>query len=296
MLPTTLDLIAAASGAGASDPGMALAPAALREAGLGERLGRGGVVPVWQDIPVLAHGERTSRMAAAAAEVAAVTRELVAQRRRFVMMGGDHSLAAGTWSGVANALGRDVPFGLLWIDAHMDAHTPKTTPSGDGHGMPLAHLLGADVPAFAALSRAPPALMPRHVCLIGSSSFEAEEAAFLDRLGVRVVTAQDVRRKGFADTLAEALAYLRADTPHFGISLDVDVIDRNDAPGVVASKVHHPQWPGIAAADMLAGLTSLARQDGFIGMDLVELNPLHDIDGRTVKLAIELVAAVFAGR
>jgi arginase len=291
---TAIDLIAAASGAGASDPGMALAPAALREAGIAARLERCGVAATWQDIAVAVRGERMLRMSAAAAGVAVAVEETVRHQRRFVMLGGDHSLAAGTWSGVANALGPGESFGLLWIDAHMDAHTPRTTPSGDGHGMPLAHLLGEEVPAFAPLCRAPPALRPHHVCLIGSNSFEAEEAALLARLGVRVFPAAQVHREGFAAVLNQALAQIHPGARRFGVSLDVDVIDHAEAPGVVASKVHHPLWPGLRAPDVRAGLTGLAGRPGFIGMDMVELNPLHDVDGRTVALALDLVSAIFA--
>jgi arginase len=292
---TSIDLIAAASGAGATDPGMALAPAALREAGIEARLERCGLAPTWHDVPVLAvHGDRTLRMSAAAAGVAVAVEEAVRHQRRFAMLGGDHSLAAGTWSGVANALAPDASLGLIWVDAHMDAHTPLTTPSGDGHGMPLAHLLGAAVPAFAPLCRAPPALRPANVCLIGSSSFEVEEAALLARLGVRVFAAAQVHDRGFAAVLAEARAHIGAGASRFGVSLDIDVIDHAEAPGVVASKVHHPLWPGLRAADVCAGLACLAGVPGFIGMDMVELNPLHDIEGRTVALALDLVSSVFA--
>jgi arginase len=292
---TAIDLIAAASGAGATDPGMALAPAALREAGIEARFERCGLATAWQDIPaVAAHRDRTLRMSAAAAGVAAVVEETVRHQRRFVMLGGDHSLAAGTWSGVANALGPQEPIGLLWIDAHMDSHTPLTTPSGDGHGMPLAYLLGAAVPAFAPLCRVPPALAPDNVCLIGSNSFEAEEAALLARLGVRIFPAAQVHAEGFAAVLDDARAHIRAGAPRFGVSLDVDVIDHVEAPGVVASKVHHPLWPGLRAADVRAGLAGLAGVPGFIGMDMVEINPLHDIEGRTVALALDLVSSIFS--
>jgi arginase len=290
----TIDLIAAASGAGATDPGMALAPAALRKAGIEAQLGRNGVDAAWQDVAVAVHGDRTLRMSAAAAAVAAAVEVTVRHGRRFAMLGGDHSLAAGTWSGVANALGPRQPFGLLWVDAHMDSHTPLTTPSGDGHGMPLAHLLGETVPAFASLCRAPPALRPSQACLIGSSSFEAEEAALLARLGVRVVPASEVHQRGFAAVLDEAIAHVGKGAQRFGVSLDIDVIDHAEAPGVVVSKVHHPLWPGLRAADVRAGLAGLAGRPGFIGMDLVELNPLHDIEGRTVALARDLVASAFA--
>ncbi|RAI43816.1 arginase [Rhodoplanes roseus] len=291
---TPIDLIAAASGAGASDPGMSLAPAALRESSIEATLRGRGLAPTWHDIAVPTDGsDRTARMRAAALGVATAVEASVAEGRCFMMIGGDHSLAAGTWSGVANALGPGQRFGLLWVDAHMDAHTPATTPSGDGHGMPLAALLGETVPAFAGLCRAPPALRPEHLCLIGSNSFEAEEAALLARFGVRIFPAAEVHARGFSAVLHDACAVLRAGTELFGLSLDVDVVDRAEAPGVVASKVHHPLWPGLAAADLVQGLHGLAAQAGFLGMDLVELNPLHDIEARTVTLALGLVSSIF---
>jgi arginase family enzyme len=160
--------------------------------------------------------------------------------------------------------------------------------------MPLAYLLGQIVPALAGLCRSPPALRGENLCLIGANSFEAEEAALLARLGVRIFPAAEVLARGFAAVLADALAHIRADTQRFGLSLDIDVIDRAEAPGVVASKVHHPLWPGLKAADVRAGLHALARRPTFLGMDLVELNPLHDVDGKTVALALSLLAAIFA--
>lgn len=291
----SIDLIAAASGAGATDPGMSLAPAALRDAGVEERLRNCRLTPTWQDAAVPpGSAERTSRMSKAAQAVAAAVESTVRGGRRFVMLGGDHSLAAGSWSGVANALGPRQPFGLLWVDAHMDSHTPSTTPSGDGHGMPLAHLLGEFVPAFAGLCRDPPAVRPANVCLIGTNSFESEEADLLARLGVRVFTAAEVHAKGFAAVLQDALAHIGNDTQRFGLSLDIDVIDHAEAPGVVASKVHHPLWPGLRAADVRSGLRGLSGRPGFLGMDMVELNPLHDVEGRTVALALELLSSIFA--
>jgi arginase len=292
---TPIDLIAAPSGAGATDPGMSLAPAALREAGLDARLRRCGLTVTWREIvPPAPDVDRSSRMSATAQAVAGAVEASARDGREFVMVGGDHSLAAGSWSGVANALGPQHPFGLLWVDAHMDAHTPETTPSGDAHGMPLAYLLGERVSVFSCLCRHTPAIHPGHLCLIGSNSFEAEEAALLDRLGVRIFSAAEVHGRGFAAVLHDALAHIRRGTDRFGLSLDVDVIDRAEAPGVVASKVHHPLWPGLAAADVLAGLCGLARRPGFVGMDLVELNPLHDVEGRTVALALDLSSAIFA--
>ncbi len=199
-----IEIIGAASGHGAPDPRCADAPAALRAAGLLPRLRAAGIIATWRATvrPSPAH----SRLPLTA--VAQVCRDLarhaeaaVARGSLPLVLGGDHSCAIGTWKGIAKATSG--PLGLIWIDAHMDAHTPQTTESGRLHGMPLAALLGHGDETLTGIASGA-RLDPRHVCLIGVRSFEAGEAALLRRLGVRIFPMREVRQRGFDATLREA--------------------------------------------------------------------------------------------
>lgn len=200
------------------------------------------------------------------------------------MLGGDHSCAIGTWTGIAQAIG---PLGLIWIDAHMDAHTPETTPSGMLHGMPVASLLGHGGPRLAA--RGSSAFDPRRVCLVGVRSFEAAEAALLDRLGVRVFSMFEVRRRGLAEVMAEALAIARDGAASFGISLDLDAIDPRDAPAVGTAVPG-----GIRAADLRDALARLGSDPGCAALEITEYNPYLDRDGVTVRLVADIAESLLA--
>jgi arginase len=209
---------------------------------------------------------------ALALEVKAALRD-----RHFpVVIGGDHSCAVGTWRGVAAAY--EGPVGLVWIDAHMDAHTRVTSPSGNLHGMPLSHLLGE--------WGGPRALAPGHVCQIGIRSFEPEEEALLDRLGVRVYRMQEVRARGLAAVMAEALAIATAGTRAFGVSLDIDAVDPESAPGV-----NTPAAEGLAPDALMDALRMAAATPGFAALEVVEYNPVVDPLGRTEELVAAALAA-----
>jgi arginase len=146
-----------------------------------------------------------------------------------VVIGGDHCNAIGTWNAVACSLNE--PLGLIWIDAHMDAHTKETSPSGAWHGMPLACLMGYGVKELAQLKRERPILNPKHLCLIGVRSFEEGEAALLKRLNVKIYYIDEVKRRGLHEVLKEAIDHVNQGTKGYGVSLDVDVIDPSEAPG-----------------------------------------------------------------
>jgi arginase len=211
--------------------------------------------------------------------------ECVAAMRRFMVFGGDHACAIGTWTGAARGLRPRGDMGLIWIDAHMDAHTLSTSPSGRAHGMPVATLLGHGDPTLEFFGgAAPPAVLPRNLCLIGVRSFESGEAALLQRLGVRIVMMDEVRRRGLAAVLREALDQVSAHTAGFGVSLDLDAIDPRDAPGVTTAVGR-----GIAADDLLPPLRDACADRRCIGMEVVEFNPPADRNGRTAQLVEQIV-------
>src|SRR6185312_12601052 len=160
--------------------------------------------------------------------LASAVAESLRRGRLPCVLGGDHSCAGGTWTGVARAT--KGALGLVWVDAHMDAHTPKTSHTGRLHGMPLAWLLGQDDDPLYGLAAG--VVEPRHVCLVGVRSFEREEEARLKDLGVRVIYMSEVRKRGVAAVIEEAVGIATRGTAAYGISIDLDVVTPEEAPGV----------------------------------------------------------------
>lgn len=270
----SVELIGAAAGLGAPDARVALGPAFLQAAGLGERLGAR-----WT--PLLAPRFAAPRAAAVAdfnRRLARRTAASVAKGAFPLVLGGDHSVAAGTWRGVAGAL--DGSLGLLWIDAHMDAHTVSSSPSGNWHGMPLASLLGAD--------GSPGALRPEHVALVGVRSYEPEEAALLARLGVRVFFIDEVQRRGPAAVFEEALGIVARGTARFGVTVDLDALDPADAPGTGL-----PVADGLRSGDLVPALAAIGTDRRLVAAEIVEYNPFRDEAGVTARL-VESIAGALA--
>lgn len=280
---------AAVWGMGAPDAGCAIGAAGFRAHKAHEDLADGGVTLDWclppdgllqTDAPPMDAIARGYRWLAG--------KTAVATRRgdALVTVGGDHSCAIGTWGGVAAGLRPRGPLGLVWIDAHMDMHTPDTTHSGRIHGMPLACLLGHGAPALVPVAGG--AVAPENLCLVGVRSFEPEEMALARRLGVRVITMDDVRRDGLDRALATARAIACHGTAGYGVSLDLDGLDPGDAPGVGS-----PVSGGIGARDLMPGWRRLTRDRNCLGIEIAEYNPRHDIGGRTAALMGRLVASSF---
>jgi arginase len=178
---------------------------------------------------------------------------------------------------------------LIWIDAHMDMHTPETTHTGLIYGMPVAALLGHGAPELTGVAGGVAALEPRHVCLVGARSFEPEEPAFARRHGVRVIGMDEVRTRGLAACLAEAKAIATRGTAGYGISLDLDAFDPADAPGVGT-----PAAGGIDAGAFLREWPALVRDPKCVGLEIAEYNPARDESGETLRLMGDLVAALAA--
>jgi len=177
-------ILGVASGLGAESSGCADGPARLRLAGVDAHLAARGLAAEWGEtlLPDAAPDEPVSEVVCRlCARLARAVTDAMGAGATPLVLGGDHSCAMGTWRGVAEAA--HGPVGLLWIDAHLDAHTPETSHTGRLHGMPLAALLGQGGDALC-VERV--VLAPEHVCVIGVRSFEAEEAALLAALGVQI--------------------------------------------------------------------------------------------------------------
>jgi arginase len=296
-----VSLIGAASGWGAGFRETESGPPVLRELGLAERLRHAGIDASWQAMiepdrrwrsaPEQPFHEIYRLVASHNAALAAATAAALAHGDLPVVLGGDHSIAMGTWGGIAGALRqRDGPaaaLGLIWFDAHLDSHTADTTPSMNPHGMSGAVLLGHGEPEFLAIGGK--AVLPRNLCFIGARSYEADELTLLNRLGVRIFFMEEVRRRGLAAVMAEAVAIATLGTAGFGVTIDLDGFEPADAPGIGLKTAN-----GLRRDEMLLALAGLRRQPNLVGVEIVEYIPELDEDWRTAHLVIDLLLALLA--
>jgi len=212
----------------------------------------------------------------------------VSQQEKFLVVGGDHSSAIGTWSGVRHAIAPQKKIGLLWVDAHMDSHTFNTSPSGMIHGMPLAALLGYGDARLTHLFGYQTKLDLGKLCLVGVRSFEPEEAQLLERLNVKVFFMEEIQTRGLQAVMQEALAIVQGANGGFGISIDMDAFDPSEIPAV-GSPVHQ----GIDIYAFIHTLESICRHPGFLGAELAEFNPELDHNEASAKLICRLIDAIF---
>lgn len=290
----TIHLIGFASGIGAPDPDCGHGPLLLRQMELEKILSNHGLQAKWKTFlttPVLnlKHKQRIDFLLLQLKSLANVVAKSVFQRERFVVIGGDHSCAIGTWSGASHQLQSSGRLGLIWVDAHMDSHTPLTSYSGELHGMPLACLLGYGEQRFTQLFVNIPKILPQHLCLLGVRSYETEEAQLLKHLGVRVIDMKEIKQRGLSNAMQEALEIATRGTIGFGVSLDLDSLDPSEAPGVST-----PEMDGISGKDLLAALEILSDEKKLIGLEIAELNPFKDRNLMTANLAIKAILASLA--
>ena len=277
-------IIGVASGIGASDPGCGDGPGVLEAIGVAEKLRSADRQAAWKTtISPLEGSDKVAVVAECASRLASAVSATLTAGDFPILIGGDHSCAIGSWRGVAQALAGK-PLGMLWIDAHLDSHTPDTSHSGALHGMPLACLLGVGPEK---LTDGATILQPQHVAVIGARSFEPEEYALLKGLGVRVFFMEEIARRGLDDVMQEALTIVQNGTAGFGLSLDLDAIDPLDAPGVST-----PSPSGLRATELASVLARLRDHPGLLALEIAEYDPYRDEDGKTVSVVIELLSAV----
>lgn len=226
-------------------------------------------------------------IATACAALAETVAGMVAQGHLPLILGGDHSLAIGSVSG--SARGRRL--GLIWIDAHADFNTAETTPSGNIHGMGLAALVGHGHPLLTGLALHTPAVRPEYVALIGVRDLDPLERAALRASGVHVFTMHEIDRRGMAAVIEEAVQRASNGTAGFHVSLDLDVVDPREAPGVGT-----PVFGGISRREAHLAMEVVALSGGVRSLDVVEVNPILDERNTTAELAVELVLSALGKR
>jgi arginase len=293
--PSPIALIALPLGVGAPDQGCAKGPDALLAQGL-----EGRIRTLKRTVEVIRLGPNnttprssdaispTTTIRHHAERLAATIVECIRRGYQPLVLGGDHACAIGTWKGVAQAVAHRGAIGLVWLDAHLDAHTPATTPSGMLHGMPLAVLLGHGDARLVGLGQGA-CLDPRHLCLMGVRSFEAQESELLNGLGVRIIQMSEIDAKGLVATLREAVEIASGAPGGWGISIDLDVLDPLDAPGVGSPVAH-----GLEPQALIKALAGIAMTPGFLGAEMSEYNPELDPEGITGRVADALLVSMFS--
>lgn len=282
----SLALIAAPCSLGSTHPGCAEGPAALKKSALLAELSS---TTEWLEIhglPGFGGGLLAiPQISAFCTALAEKVFQCLKQKRPFITIGGDHSCAIGTWSGVAAAFRHKGPVGLIWVDAHMDAHTANSSITGNPHGMPVAALLGHGDQQLTTVYGDFIKILPQHLCLIGVRSYEAEERSLLESLGVRIYYMEEVENRGLHTVMQEALQTVNRGTAGFGISIDLDGIDPLDAPG---TGIHEKN--GLSGQQLLECLKYIKNFPNFIAAEITEFNPTFEVDNRTEQLMVQIIA------
>ena len=228
------------------------------------------------DIPKLAHFFT---------DLAIATKEAILNEQLPIIIGGDHSCAIGSWSGIATGL-ENKTYGLIWLDAHLDAHTPEDSESGNIHGMPVATLMGEGYPEFINILTKNPKLNPKNIIFIGIRSYEASEKERIERLGIKVYYTEEVSERGFIEVFDEAWNDLSPRVDKIGLSIDLDGFDPEFAPGV-GTPVHD----GINFDDCIKALSKIDNTK-LTGLEITECNDHFDPSGKTTKCLIDLIKTV----
>jgi len=285
---------------GASRRGVDMGPSAVRVAGLearlealGHQVTDGGNILV-EIAETQVAGNENAHYLKEIAETCTRTAEAVVKTLEDGMtplvLGGDHSLAAGSISGVAEFYRRKgEKIGVLWIDAHSDINTPKTSPSGNVHGMPLAALLGLGPAALSDIFGYAPKFAAENTVLIGVRDIDASERENIRRAGVaEVYTMRDIDERGMRTVMEEALRAAGRGTAGYHVSLDMDWIDPEEAPGVGT-----PVRGGATYLEAHLAMEIIADHGRLLSMEIVEVNPVIDEHNRTAELAVELACSAF---
>jgi len=282
--------------------GVDMGPSAVRIAGIGERLAQMGCVVLDKgDLAAPIPETQVARdpQKKYIREIARVCTKLYQQVYQTltegalpIVLGGDHSLAAGSVGAAADfaaANGRQI--GLLWIDAHGDMHTPATSGSGNVHGMPLAALLGSEPSELSKIGQRSPKVRADRTVLIGVRNLDDQEKERIREAKINVFTIKDIDRHGIAVVMKRALAIAGKDTSGIYVSFDLDVCDPTIAPGVGT-----PVKGGLDYREAHMVMEMVADSGRLAGLDLVEINPILDSQNQTAILGTELALSALGMR
>lgn len=294
-MPDKVRIIGVPMDLGQDRRGVDMGPSALRVAGLNGRLRSLGYrVEDLGNISVrvpeaMQIGEKRAKYLPAIAEtckeIAQIVTRALADGCLPLLLGGDHSLAIGSFAGVASHFRkRREKVGYLWLDAHGDLNTPETTPSGNVHGMPLACALGCGPPELTRIGGFAPKVAAENCALVGVRELDRGEKKLIRESGLRVFTMREVDERGLRAVMEEAIALATRGTAGFAASLDLDFVDPSVAPGVGT-----PVRGGVTYREAHLALEMIADTGKMKSLEVVEINPVIDEHNQTAQFGVELI-------
>ncbi len=284
---------------GADRRGVDMGPSAVRVADLNERLCTlgyevtdAGNIPV-RNPEMLPISDRTAKYLP---EIATACQKLADQVEAAleagsipIVLGGDHSIAIGSVGGLsAFHRKRNEKVGVIWFDAHGDMNTPESSPSGNIHGMPFAAILGHGAQALTHISGFAPKVEPEDCVLIGARSVDPDEAVALKASGIRVVTMRELDERGMSAVMDEAMWLASRRTAGFHVTMDMDFVDPDYAPGVGT-----PVPGGPTYRESHLAMEKVADSGKMLSFELTEVNPVLDISNKTAELGVQLILSAF---
>ena len=283
-------IIGAPMDLGADRRGVDIGPSAIRYAGLSDRLHQLGytvhdigniVIPQPESQaegnPRLKYLDPIVR---ASEELARIVTTSLQEGEFPLILGGDHSIALGSISGVARI---HKPLGVIWLDAHPDFNTGETSPSGNIHGMILAALAGLGAKQLTDVGGWSPKLDPAHIVIVGARDIDVDERNALRKHSIHVFTMSDIDRNGISDVMRQANAVAGQNNNPIHLSLDMDALDPREAPGVGT-----PVRGGLSYREAHLAMEMIADTQRLVSMDVVEVNAILDRENATAQLAVEL--------
>jgi arginase len=291
----SLSILGVPLGYGASMAGVDIGPAALRVARITQRIARLGYsvhdlgdmrLERPQTHPEEHEELKYVREVSNACEELAVAVEGILEAGQFpLILGGDHSIAIGSFAGAASYYRKqNETLGLIWFDAHADMNTPDTTPSGNIHGMPLATLLGYGAPELTNVAGFAPKLDPRLCAHVGARDIDPGEREMIKKLGMRFFTMREIDERGMKDVMNEAIEIASGGSAGYAVTFDVDVLDPGDAPGS-GTLVRG----GLTYREAHLGMEKIAETGGMRSLEIVEINTALDVNNKTAELGVELI-------
>ena len=295
MKQSTIAIVGAPLDLGAGRRGVDMGPSALRLAGLNQKLSTLGYevedlgnVSVAQQESVSSSTDNARylpQIAATCEKLAGKVESAVEVGKFPLVLGGDHSIAVGTVSGVSYAFRkRSASIGLIWVDAHADMNTPETSPSGNVHGMPLACCVGRGPRELTDIFDYCPKVDGKNVALVGIRDVDITERPIVRESGATAFTMRDIDELGLRVVMERAIAIASQGTAGFHLSFDMDFVDPMEAPGVGT-----PVRGGVTYREAHLAMETICDCSRMVSMEIVEVNPVLDEVNRTALLGVELV-------
>ena len=284
---------------GADRRGVDMGPSALRYADLNEKLqALGYEVDDLGDMDVIIpetrhfgdpHAKYLKEIADACTHLANLVLEIHTDHRTPIVLGGDHSIAVGTISGMAESFRRqNGKIGLMWFDAHADFNTPQISPSGNVHGMPMAAIMGYGPIELTHIFGFSPKIQPERAVMIGIREVDPQERELVKSSGVRVFTMKEIDRRGIGSVMDEALSIVTKDTDGFSVTLDADFLDPYESPGVAT-----PVRGGADYREAHLAMEMVADTKKMVSFEIAEINPILDVQNKTAHFGMELILSAF---